>query len=813
MATFTPYKMVNVVALGTLIEEIANMSKSIVSVLIVLLLGACASGGGSGALVSAPQPQTAPPSTNTDPRHSFDTWTESYTVDLAGHSSTVTHTFDMTEHTTSGLPAPTEKYKIADYGFFRSTITGYHDGYEAGEESSVMNSYLQRGDIQRADLNGDGWQDFYLVMWAGDHNELDWAPTSYVFAFLNDGDGNFILSNELFPEGNPCFAGTECTNTTTHNKGVLVADFNGDGLDDIYNGSNFVLSNNGKFYNHTDRIPTELSQACGDAFCFTHDAYTSDVEGDGDLDIFLPISQPDLNHVEVPWTMLMNDGTGNFSINQNFPDVTDSIFATTAVIGDFDNDGSGDVAVGWFKPGQNSAFSQTYENSAGAVFWNDGQNDWSVRPWSELPDNYYGSNGNANDMEVIDFNNDGLLDIVLASTKHDPYYDGRMIQFFVNNGDGTFGDVTGTYNTNTKYANGLSNGFWNGDGQLHIIDFDADGDLDIVDSVRGSYVLLNENGSFSLYDDFPRFNDNNKYYPIEIDNKYWYDFIGSTNSYSDTESVATFFQVLDPPLHTEICSIETNECKPANPFKEMMQDIVTKPQGYANGIFESKILFTDLRKNLRHTSVFGAETNDLGMLGFSKRTDTVGFALGKLIGNNNGSFVSLDYLNEKNHFGINYVDNTITLDNPTKWYGTGQADVDYTSLSVFFERVEYFNDNWYMTYGGELYSTKVDSFKEDGSNYDVHIQGYNTLEGKVFADINGVFKSSFGITLLSVGVDYFETLENTNIRFADMLNYDFNRNMTLGKVSVLHRYNSFYAKASFDTQRYNTFEIGYVFKF
>ena len=65
--------------------------------------------------------------------------------------------------------------------------------------------------------------------------------------------------------------------------------------------------------------------------------------------------------------------------------------------------------------GQSATFPQTYENSAGAVFWNDGQNDWSVRPWSELPNNYYGSNGNANDMEVIDFNNDGLLDIVLAS--------------------------------------------------------------------------------------------------------------------------------------------------------------------------------------------------------------------------------------------------------------------------------------------------------------------------------------------------------------------------------------------------------------
>ena len=45
---------------------------------------------------------------------------------------------------------------------------------------------------------------------------------------------------------------------------------------------------------------------------------------------------------------------------------------------------------------------------------------------------------------------------------------------------------------------------------------------------------------------------------IEIDNKYFYDFIGPTNTMSDTQSIATFFQVLDPPL------------------LEMMNDITTK---------------------------------------------------------------------------------------------------------------------------------------------------------------------------------------------------------------------------------------------
>ena len=772
------------------------MLKNTASLISVLFIIGCASSGGGSAPsptpVSAPSTNTAPP----DNRHQFTSWEKTYTPNVDGYSATITQTFDMTAHTTTGLPAPTEKYKIADYGFFRSTVTGHHGGFEDGPESSINNSFLQRGEVRRADLNGDGWQDFYLINWTGDHGKLEFTPDSYVFAFINDGDGNFILDNDIFADGNPCVAGTNC-NSATHNKGLLVADFNGDGIDDLYHGSNLILSENGKLHTYTDKIPAELSNCEGGLFCFTHDAYASDVEGDGDLDICLPISQPDNNLNEVPGTMLMNDGVGNFSLNQNFPTATLGMFATTAAVGDFDNDGSGDVAVGWFKPGENATFSQQYENSAGAVFWNDGQNDWSVRPWTELPNNYYGANGNANDMEVIDFNNDGLLDIVLASTKHDPYYQGRMIQFFVNNGDGTFGDVTSTYNPNTKYADGLTEHIWNGDGQLSILDFDADGDLDIVDSVSGTYVLLNENGTFSLYDDFPHFDDQagRTFYPIEIDNKYFYDFIGSTVSYTDTQSIATFFQVLDPPLF------------------EMMQDITNKPSSYANGIFESKILFTDLRKNQRQTSLFGAETNDLGMLGFNKRTDTFGFSAGKLTGNNRGSFASIDYVYENNHFGINYVDNTIRLDNPTKWYGTGHADVDYKTVSVFFERVDYLNSDWHISYGGELYSTHVDSFEEDGSNYNVQVNGYNTFDGKVFADINGTFKSELGITLLSVGVDYFETLKNTDIGFADVLNYDFDRSMTLGKVSVLHRYNSFYAKASFNTEQYNTFEIGFILQY
>ena len=52
------------------------------------------------------------------------------------------------------------------------------------------------------------------------------------------------------------------------------------------------------------------------------------------------------------------------------------------------------------------------------------------------------------------------------------YYDGRYIQFFKNMDGISFTDVKPTANPNTKYANGLNNGYWNGEGDIKLIDFD-----------------------------------------------------------------------------------------------------------------------------------------------------------------------------------------------------------------------------------------------------------------------------------------------------------------------------------------------------
>ena len=557
--------MVSVVVQDLNLEGIVSMfhNNKLAGSVIFTTITACGGGGGSTAEPAfSPAPVATSNNTSTvvvntpqDNRHQFETFSIVQNTNTAGYSDTVTQTYSVTEYTSVGLPGDTENYSIEDYGFFNVDVIGTHPGFDYTEESQEPGTFWQGSTMHRAEINGDGIQDFYVTINVG-HDKNTFKPGDYVFAFLNDGDGNFILSTDIFPDGIPCMRGSaEGCNDSEHLKSVVVADFNGDGLDDFYQGTTLLLSDNGYFYDKRDtNLPLDLfdqmARGENNGMGFTHDAHGADIDSDGDIDIFIPYASPMKDGSLPTWTVLVNDGTGNFSANTNFPAQPRNVFATAAVIGDFDNDGHGDIALGWFNTveAKQFGFSTQAEQSSGIILWNDGNGNWDTRDWSELPSGFYGSNNNANDIQTIDFNNDGLMDIVLASTKKEPYYAGRAVQFFMNNGNETFTDVTDTVSPgNDKYVNGLTNGYWNGDGFLSILDFDADGDLDIVDSSRGTYVLLNNNGEFDLYDDFPRFHENSALYPVNINSTGTFDFVGYVENVDNVNetSTLTYFQVLD----------------------------------------------------------------------------------------------------------------------------------------------------------------------------------------------------------------------------------------------------------------------------
>ena len=641
---------------------------------------------GSGVPLPEDQLQEIPTS-----NHSFIPYEEEIHVyDLEDVETTVT--YGVGEYQTSDNFEKTDKYTIEEYGFFQITAEGLHDGQDrCCNEELPPQPWDQDGEIYRADLNGDGWQDFfYMEHWEGSR---DAQPNSYLWAFYNDGNGQFR------PEQMGCIGHGDMDYKTDPNhecgfvssfQRPIVADFNGDGIDDFYKTSILYLSGADGHENKSFQLPdfqfVNYAIYPGDLTgAWTHDNYASDVDGDGDLDIFAHYTEE-----SVGWTMMFNDGNGVFTPNYNFTYSLD-LWPTTAAIGDFNNDGHGDVAVGWFNP----------LDSAGAVFWNNGNDDWRDSR-TELPPNYFGTNGNANDMEVLDFNNDGYLDILLASTTHDPYYEGRAIQFFQNMGNSTFTEWN-------AYESG------HGDGEMQLLDFDHDGDIDIVDVVHHTYVLINNGDEYEIYSDFPGVGSERTFAPVEIDNKYFYDFIEWHQTYDGETSTATFYQVLDPPA-------------------QMANDILTKPSGYAEAAAHNKLLFS----NLRHRQYDGH--NDLtitnnGMLGFD-------IELGAI------------------HLGVGYARNNRKAHNETVYFGTGQATIDMETYQIYAEHL--WNN---VRFGLAYYLTEVDGFTEQLSTYNVVVDPFRLKDMEVFVDI---YHKGF-----YAGVSNYTTIGTNDIGFQG-LNYRHN---------------------------------------
>ena len=60
---------------------------------------------------------------------------------------------------------------------------------------------------------------------------------------------------------------------------------------------------------------------------------------------------------------------------------------------------------------------------------------------------------------------------------------------------------------------------------------------------------------------------------------------------------------------------------------------------------------------------------------------------------------------------------------------------------------------------------------------------------------------------------HYETIDNTSIDFADILSYNYNQEMTVGKFNVSHVFGNFYLQGNFNTANYNSIEVGYYFQF
>lgn len=790
-------------------------NKNILCLLLLSTSLAACGGGGAKPVISAPPvagplptptptptPTPAPspaPVVEADNRIPIETVTKQYT--LENHGATAVEYRTAPHRSSSEFPR-TDKYKIADHGFFQVAVTGTHTGVTVEEdplEPADPGPWEQGSYIVEANINGDEHSDFFMFEFM--QGSRDDRPNAYIHAWINDGEGHFTLSSStVFADGEACIENGSMNNKTDpdnpcgYHTGVvrhpLVADFNGDGIDDIYHTSILHLSSNGVLQNRSRiNLPDFFFNDTYVGPVFTHDNYAGDADGDGDLDIFVPIEQssragfkangePFVNcdscNQKFPWAMLINDGAGNFTLNQNFPvfgvgnqSLLGNIpsmyvptngqprapLALTAAIADFDNDGFGDVAVGWQDPGVTEYWGLG-KNSAGAVYYNDGNNDWRNRDIVTLPANYYGANGRANDMEVMDIDGDGLMDIVLAVTKSNPYYEGRMVQFFRNTNGVNFEDVTSTANPFTKYADGSGTSWWNGEGKLTVLDFDKDGCQDVVDSTYNTYVLLgNCRGQFSLYEDYPVIDERghrSPLYPVEIDGKWQYDFIGYTHSKSGDVGTTTYFQVLDPPSLIE----------------QIRDDLFTRPNQYSQIADIATRAYSDVFYHSRQTSnqaVQIANRSDrLIQQGLVTQGGNFGFAAMNTQGRESGQSGSIDYRStavagtlqqDAFRFTVAYSRSEFDAVANSQFFGQGRASTAANTVGTELTYAQRF-DNLNFRFGGRYNHTQVDGFTETmqgGSPFIVDAQTYRSVAAVFTADYRQMWQVSPTLALYGGG--------------------------------------------------------------
>jgi hypothetical protein len=357
--------------------------------------------------------------------------------------------------------------------------------------------------IASADFNGDGLAD--VVYATANSGSLSTFAMQFV---VNRGHGRFVDgANRLFASAVP---------RTQGGGRLVVADFNNDGRPDVYYADSgaeaapnppgfhdtLVLSTaDGKLVDATANIPRQSD--------FTHSAAAADVNGDGSIDLFVGNLGGNAGYsgnccsIQI-W---LNDGSGHFRVASGLlaPEIEDGNrnSFTAGAFADVNADGHPDLILG----GSHGCTNGLAPRNPSQVLLNDGTGHFHVLAGA-LPPKPFGPTTETLDIKPVDLNNDGHVDLVVASTDAPPHatdcysdaYRGRIVQILINNGDGSFRDETATRLPQDRHAESLDY-----IKNLTLADLNGDGALDIL-----TETVVPPNGD--AVDDTVYFNEGNGFF-------------------------------------------------------------------------------------------------------------------------------------------------------------------------------------------------------------------------------------------------------------------------------------------------------------
>lgn len=300
---------------------------------------------------------------------------------------------------------------------------------------SIPTNFTDRGVV---DLNGDFLDDVVSI------------STSNVQVFYQQPDGTFVEQN--------------ISTTTADNEpswSFSVGDYDGNGYNDLLYGGG-----SGVTFMQANADGTEYTEISYPEYVFSQRSNFVDINNDGHLDAFVC-------HDVEPNVYYINDGSGNLTFIQggigDYP--TGGHYGSVWI--DFDNDGDMDMFNAKCNVGgdlNERSENELHENDGAGNFveigFEAGLED-QMQTWSSA---------------WADFDNDGYMDVFVGSSAG-----GAPHKLMINNGDGTFSDISASSGVQDLAATGIENCTY---------DFNNDGWADIA--TNGNILLNNGDLTFSI---------------------------------------------------------------------------------------------------------------------------------------------------------------------------------------------------------------------------------------------------------------------------------------------------------------------------